>query len=283
MLDISPEVDDLIDLALSEDRVFNDATTSALLTDSDTAVGVIRAKTDGIVAGINVALAVFRRLDVSVGLCQITHDGDILSPGADIARIHGKVSTILRGERTALNFLQRMSGIATETNKYVEAVKDFSAQIVDTRKTVPGFRYLDKYAIRAGGGRNHRMDLSDGILIKDNHIEILRHRGLGLLDVLKLAMRQAAHTLKVEVEIANLDQLEEALKGGAHIIMLDNMSIENMAKAVCIVDGRAVLEASGGITIGNVRDVAATGVDIISIGALTHSVIAMDISLDLEP
>ena len=156
MLEISPEVDDLIDLALSEDRVFNDATTSALLTDNDIGVGVMRAKSSGIIAGVNIALAVFRRLDGFVELSQSIHDGDTLSPGAEIARIYGKVSTILRGERTALNFLQRMSGIATETNKYVEAVKDFPAQIVDTRKTVPGLRYLDKYSVRAGGGRNHK-------------------------------------------------------------------------------------------------------------------------------
>lgn len=282
MLEISPEVDDLIDLALSEDRVFNDATTSALLTDNDIGVGVMRAKSSGIIAGVNIALAVFRRLDGFVELSQSIHDGDTLSPGAEIARIYGKVSTILRGERTALNFLQRMSGIATETNKYVEAVKDFPAQIVDTRKTVPGLRYLDKYSVRAGGGRNHRMDLSDGVLIKDNHIEVLRHRGVGLLKVLERAMSQTRHTLKVEVEVNDLEQLAEALKSGAHIIMLDNMSIENMAKSVGIVDGRAVLEASGGITIENVREVAATGVDLISIGALTHSVTAMDISLDLE-
>jgi len=282
LIEISPEVDDLIDLALSEDRVFNDATTRALLTDNDIGVGVIRAKSSGIIAGVNIALAVFRRLDGFVELSQSIHDGDTLSPGAEIARIYGKVSTILRGERTALNFLQRMSGIATATNEYVEAVKDFPAQIVDTRKTVPGLRYLDKYAVRAGGGKNHRMDLSDGVLIKDNHIELLRHRGVGLLQALESAMGEAPHTLKVEVEINNLEQLAEVLKSGAHIVMLDNMSIENMVKAVGIVDGRAVLEASGGITIENVRDVAATGVDLISIGALTHSVTAMDISLDLE-
>ncbi len=282
MLEITPQVEHLIDLALAEDQVFNDATTAALLKPSYTALGILRSKGHGVVAGVAVAMAVFRRIDSTVDIHPLIEDGHSLEPGSTIARVVGQVSTILRGERTALNFIQRMSGIATETARYVKAVEGHPAQIVDTRKTAPGLRYLDKHAVRAGGGRNHRMHLADGVLVKDNHIEVLRHRGVTLTHLVEMALRESPHTLKVEVEVTNFEQLEQALEGGAHIIMLDNMSIPDMEQAVRIVNGRALIEASGGITLDNVQQVAATGVDIISIGALTHSAKALDISLDLE-
>jgi len=196
--------------------------------------------------------------------------------------VRGSAAGILRAERIALNFMQRMSGIASDTNRYVQAVDGLKARIVDTRKTVPGHRYLDKYSVRMGGGYNHRLNLADGILIKDNHIQANRFREMGLKDVIQLALARASHTIKVEVEVETMDQVKEALEAGAHIIMLDNMSVPEMADAMKVIGGRAIVEASGGITYDTVRAVAETGVDLISIGGLTHSVDALDISLDLE-
>ena len=281
MLEVTPEVQHLIDLALAEDQVFNDATTSALIRPNVWGVGTFHAKAHGILAGLDVALAVFHRVEPSVETEALMQDGHGLEPGSTIARVAGKASTILRGERTALNILQRMSGIATETARYVKAVEGYRVKIVDTRKTAPGLRYLDKHAVRVGGGHNHRMNLADGVLIKDNHIELLRHRGMTLPGILEQAREMAPHTLKIEVEVTNLAELEEVLEGGAHIIMLDNMSLEDMSKAVEVVGERALIEASGGITLENVAAVAETGVDLISVGALTHSVTALDISLDI--
>ena len=279
---LPPEVYRLIDAALSEDQTFNDPTTATLVPPEITAVGILRAKADGVLAGGSVAQAVFHRVDPELEAVTLLEDGSPLSPGDDIARVLGSAGGILRAERVALNFLQRMSGIASDTNLYVQAIAGCRARIVDTRKTVPGHRYLDKYAVRMGGGHNHRLNLADGILIKDNHIEALRSRELGLGDVIKLALDRASHTIKVEVEVETLDQLHEALDAGAHVIMLDNMPVDTMREAMNIVDGRAVVEASGGINLETVRAVAETGVDLISIGALTHSVQALDISLDLQ-
>jgi nicotinate-nucleotide pyrophosphorylase (carboxylating) len=279
---LPPEVHQLIDAALTEDQVFNDPTTMTLVPPEIMGVGMIRAKALGILAGTDVALAVFQRVDPSLDTEALLSDGTELSPGADIARVAGSAGSILRAERIALNFLQRMSGIASDTHIYVEAVRGLNARIVDTRKTAPGHRYLDKYAVRMGGGHNHRLNLADGILIKDNHIQALRSREFGLPEVIKLALSRASHTIKVEVEVESLEQLREALAAGAHIIMLDNMTVDTMRQAMEIVAGRAVVEASGGIDLETVRAVAETGVDLISVGALTHSVTALDISLDLE-
>ena len=282
MIHLTPEVQHLIDLALAEDQVFSDPTTAALIPPDLKGTGVIRSKAQGVVAGLDVALAVFRRVDPELGTESLMSDGASVAPGDDLARVEGSAASILRAERPALNFLQRMSGIATDTARYVKVVEACRARIVDTRKTVPGLRYLDKYAVRAGGGGNHRLNLADGILIKDNHIEALRSREIGLGDTVKLALERAPHTIKVEVEVTNQEELREALDAGAHIIMLDNMSIEEMRRAVETVAGRAVLEASGGVNLETVREVAETGVDLISVGSLTHSVKALDLSLDLE-
>ena len=195
--------------------------------------------------------------------------------------VSGSVASILKAERTAVNFLQRLSGIATQTRRYVDAVKSYPAQIVDTRKTTPGLRKLEKYAITMGGGRNHRQNLADGILIKDNHIEALALQGLGIGDVVRKALAGASHTIKVEIEVETLEQLEEVLDAGADLVLLDNMSVERMSEAVRIASGRAILEASGGINLDTVAQVAATGVDIISVGALTHSATALDFGLDM--
>ena len=282
MSQLPPEVYNLIDAALSEDQSFNDPTTQALIPADIQAVGMVRAKAVGMLAGVDVCLAVFHRLDSALKTEGLKDDGSALSPGDDIARVEGSAASILRAERVALNFLQRMSGIASDTNLYVQAVQGCNSRIVDTRKTAPGHRYLDKYSVRMGGGHNHRLNLADGILIKDNHIEALRSREMGLGQVVQLALFRASHTIKVEVEVETLEQLREALDAGAHIIMLDNMSVETMREAMGIVNGRAVVEASGGINLETVRSVAETGVDLISIGGLTHSATALDISLDLE-
>ena len=281
MLEITPEIQHLIDLALVEDQVFNDATTGILIDPNVGGVGTFCAEAHGTLAGLDTALAVFQRIETSVEAAPLMADGHILAPGAKIARVSGRASTILRGERIALNILQRMSGIATETALYVRAVEGSGVRIIDTRKTAPGLRWLDKYAVKVGGGHNHRMHLADGVLIKDNHIEFLKSRGMSLSEVLEWARERASHTLKIEVEVSTLSEMEEALKGRADIILLDNMSLEEMTMAAKMAGGRAVLEASGGITLENVAAVAATGVDLISVGALTHSVKALDISLDI--
>ena len=277
-----PEVYRLIDSAVAEDQTFNDPTTLAVVPSEVRGVGMLRAKADGVLAGVDVALEVFRRVDPNLNARALLSDGSRLYSGSDIAVVSGPAGPILRAERIALNFLQRMSGIATATNRYVEAVGGLNSRIVDTRKTAPGHRYLDKYAVRMGGGQNHRLNLADGILIKDNHIQANRFREMGLAQVIGLALERASHTIKVEVEVETLNQVREAVDAGAHIIMLDNMSVDLMREAMALIDGRAVVEASGGINMDTVRAVAETGVDLISIGALTHSVAALDISLDLE-
>ncbi len=282
MIHLTPDVQNLIDRALAEDQTFSDPTTHSLIPPDLNGFGLIRSKAIGVLAGVDVSLAVFRRVDPRLRVEVLTEDGASLAPGDSIAQVEGSAASILRAERPALNFLQRMSGIATDTSRYVKAVEGLKSKIVDTRKTVPGLRYLDKYAVRAGGGANHRLNLADGILIKDNHIAALRSRGLNLKEIVKLALERASHTIKVEVEVTNLEELQEALEAGAHIIMLDNMSLDAMRQGVDVVNGRAILEASGGINMETARAVAETGVDLISIGGLTHSVKALDISLDLE-
>ena len=282
MIHLTPDVQSLIDQALAEDQTFNDPTTGTIIPLELKGFGFLRAKANGILAGVEVSLAVFRRVDPQLRTEALLSDSATLVPGDSIARVEGSAASILRAERPALNFLQRMSGIATDTSRYVKLVAGFRAKIVDTRKTVPGLRYLDKYAVRAGGGANHRLNLADGILIKDNHIAALRSQGLSLGETVKLTLERASHTIKVEVEVTNIEELQEALEAGADIIMLDNMSLDDMRRAVEMVNGRAVMEASGDINLETVRSVAETGVDLISIGSLTHSVKALDISLDLE-
>jgi len=279
---LPPEVHRLIDSALSEDQTFNDPTTQALVPPEIRSVGMLRAKAHGVLAGVDVAAAVFQRVDAALDMRTLMADGSTLAPGDDIASVEGPAGSILRAERIALNFMQRMSGIASETNRYVQAVQGCRSCIVDTRKTAPGMRFLDKYAVRMGGGYNHRLNLADGILIKDNHIQALRSQGLSLTEIIQLALARASHTIKVEVEVETLEETKEAVEAGAHIIMLDNMPPDLMRQAMELIDGRAVVEASGGITMGTVRAVAETGVDLISIGGLTHSPTALDISLDLE-
>ena len=285
MLRITPEIEALIDRALAEDLAIGDPTTEALIPRDMRGRARIVAKEDGVLAGVDVALAVFRRWDRSLTTRALLPDGARLvamdAGRSVVAEVEGGVASVLMAERTALNFAQRLSGIATQTRSYVDAVKGHRARIVDTRKTTPGLRTLEKYAVRVGGGRNHRMNLGDGILVKDNHIEALRSGGTGITEAVERARRGASHTVNIEVEVENLDQAAEALEAGVDILLLDNMGVEQMAEAVRLVGGSAVTEASGGITLANVRAVAATGVDIISVGGLTHSVKALDLSLEL--
>ncbi|MEE3249570.1 MAG: carboxylating nicotinate-nucleotide diphosphorylase, partial [Chloroflexota bacterium] len=257
-------------------------TTQAVVPPEIQGTGWLRAKATGVLAGVDVAIAVFQRVDPNLNASAVLQDGAPLCPGDNIAVVRGSAAGILRAERIALNFMQRMSGIASDTNRYVEAVRGLNVRIVDTRKTVPGHRFLDKYSVRMGGGYNHRLNLADGILIKDNHIQANAFREMGLKDVIQLALAGASHTIKVEVEVESMDQVQEALEAGAHIIMLDNMSVPEMVEAMKVIGDQAIVEASGGITYDTVRAVAETGVDLISIGGLTHSVDALDISLDLE-
>lgn len=277
-----PEVQDLIRRAVQEDLCLGDPTTDCLIPPDLLGKGVIFAKKEGVLCGVEVALAVFHQIDPSVRGEILAWDGERLRPGHKILAIWGPVASLLKGERTALNFLQHLSGIATGTAQFLEAIRGTKACIVDTRKTIPGLRLLEKYAVRIGGGRNHRMNLGDGILIKDNHLEAMRAQGFTLRDAVQRARRYAPHTLRVEVEVTSLDEVREALAAGADLILLDNMSLEDMRKAVALVNGRALLEASGGITLETVRAVAETGVDIISSGSLTHSAKALDISMDIE-
>ena len=278
---ITAQIQNLIDAALAEDVGNGDPTTDILVPPDLAGRAALVAKRDGVLAGVDVAAAVFTRFDPSLSARALMADGDVVSAGDRLAEIAGGVSSILKAERTAVNFLQRMCGVASETRRYVNAARGFRAQIVDTRKTTPGLRALEKYAVSVGGARNHRRNLSDGILIKDNHIQALAMRGGGVGDAVKIAAARAPHTLKVEIEVDTIPQLREALEAGADLILLDNMSADEMREAVEIVDGRAVLEASGGVTLDAVAEIARTGVDIISVGALTHSAPSLDISLDL--
>ena len=281
-LRIDAAVTALIDRALAEDRTSHDVTTDTLIPPGMPGAATLIAKSPGVLAGAEVARAVFQRAEPTLRAELLMEDGAALRPGDAVARVEGPVGGILRAERCALNFLQHMSGIATETARYASEVAGTGAAIVDTRKTVPGLRALQKYAVLVGGGRNHRMDLADGVLIKDNHIAALRAQEVGLAEIVRRAKEGAPHTLKVEIEVESMEEAREALEARADIILLDNMPPEEMRRVVEMIGGRALVEASGGITLETVREVAETGVDIISVGALTHSVTALNISLDLD-
>jgi len=268
-------VDDIIKTALNEDINYIDSTTDLLIDENDRSDAYFIAKASGIVAGLDVALRVFELLDENVIIERHFRDGDKVEKGDIIANFSGKTAALLKGERTALNLLQHMSGIATYTGKCVAAVEGTNASICDTRKTLPGLRALQKYSVVMGGGRNHRYNLSDAAMLKDNHIDAYG----GITNAVNALRKKAGHMLKIEVETRNFEELKEALECKADIIMLDNMSCEDMKKAVEITAGRAKLEASGNVTLDNIREVALTGVDIISLGALTHSVSAFDISM----
>lgn len=271
-------LDRLIDTALAEDIHTGDITTRALLREKQPATARLVAKEDFVLAGIFVVERVFNRLGAVVAFSPCYGEGARVTNGSVIATLAGDAADLLMGERVALNLLQRMCGIATITSRFVQAVQGTRARIVDTRKTTPGLRELEKYAVRVGGGFNHRTGLYDGVLIKENHIAAAG----GIREAVSRARAYIPHTLKIEIETETLGQVEEALAAGADVIMLDNMSLADMSAAVALVSGRVPLEASGGVSLDTVRSIAETGVDIISVGALTHSARAMDISMLLE-
>jgi len=268
--------------ALKEDLGQGDVTTDALIPPALSARALILVKASGVLAGIEVAEIVFQQVDPSLIFERLAQDGTRVQAGSIVGVVTGKAAGILKAERVALNFLQRMSGIATETARFVAAVAGTRARILDTRKTTPGLRLLEKYAVRAGGGQNHRQNLGDGVLIKDNHLAALRAGGVGLGEGVKRARANVSPHLKIEVEVDTVEQAQIALDAGADILLLDNMGTADMRRAVELAQGRALTEASGGITLDNVRAVAETGVDFISIGALTHSVKALDISIEFD-
>lgn len=267
--------DDLIQLALQEDIGPGDITTDNLVAPDTRGKGIIVAKQELVIAGLQVAEKVFKALEPQIDFEALFADGDRIPAGSSVVRIEGTLGGLLRGERTALNFLQRLSGIATQARTFVGEVAGTSVKLVDTRKTTPGWRVLEKYAVRTGGAHNHRMGLYDGVLIKDNHIAASG----GIAEAVNEIRSRVSHLVKVEVEVSDLTQIEEALRAKADVIMLDNMDLAQIKKAVAAVNGRALVEVSGNVTKADLKQLAATGVDIISAGALTHSAKAVDLSM----
>ena len=274
----SPMIDKLIDLALAEDISGGDITTESTIRASQQGIGTIITKSVGVIAGLPIVKRDLSHIDPSLDFHQLVSDGTKVEPMTPIAEVTGCAKSILTGERTALNFLQKLSGTATLTAEFVDVVKNTKTKIVDTRKTTPGWRLLQKYAVRVGGGKNHRFGLYDGILIKDNHIVAAG----GIQRAVEMARSSAPHTAKIEIEVETINQVEEALRVKADILLLDNMNNKTMQAAVKKVNGNAITEASGGITLDRIQEISEIGVDFISVGALTHSAMPLDISLDLQ-
>lgn len=271
-------VDNLIKEAISEDINYIDVSADYLIPENQRNDSYFVAKADGVLCGLDIAMRVFTLLDDTFTYTVHKNDGDEVKAGDLIVEFNGKTACLLKGERTALNIIQHMSGIATATNKAVKLVDGTNASVTDTRKTLPGLRALQKYAVVCGGGKNHRYNLSDGAMLKDNHIDA----GGGITNAVAILRSKLGHMVKIEVETRNFDEVKEAVEAGADIIMLDNMTNAQMKECVDYIDGRAKTEASGNITLDNIADVAKTGVDIISLGALTHSVKAFDISMKMR-
>ena len=271
-------IDDIIKNALKEDINYLDTATAYVIPEDAVTTAKFISKAQGVLCGIEVAMRVFTLLDPDVKFTLYKKDGDRIEKGDLIATMQGRASMLLQGERTALNLLQHMSGIATATNECAELVKGTNVSIADTRKTLPGLRAIQKYAVTCGGGKNHRFNLSDCAMLKDNHIDA----GGGITATVNKLREKIGHTVKIEVETRNMDEVREAVSAGADIIMLDNMTAQQMKEAVTFIDGRALTEASGNITAENIREKALSGVDIISMGALTHSVQAFDISMRID-
>ena len=268
----------LVRYALEEDLGSGDATTRATVSPNAPGEAILIARESLILAGMAVFKQTFLEIDPTLIFVERYKDGEAVPAGSTVCRIRGRLAAILSGERTALNFLQRMSGIASLTRRYVEIIRGSQAKILDTRKTAPGLRWFDKYAVRTGGGHNHRFGLFDGILIKDNHIAAAG----SISKAVSLAKERSPHTLRVEVEVEDLSGVKEACEAGADIILLDNMTPAAMKEAVQLINGRALVEASGGITKDTIEEIARTGVDFISVGALTHSPAAADFSLEIN-
>ena len=277
------QIDHIIDLALAEDISHGDVTSEALIPPELQGKASILVKAEGILAGGEVAKKVFLKVDPSLKVEVLIKDGTKVKSGDIAATIVGTVASILKAERVVLNFLNKLSGIASQTAQYIAKTQGLNVKITDTRKTTPGLRLLEKYAVRMGGGQNHRFHLGDGILIKDNHLAALRALGMSLKAIVAKAKQNVPQDLKVEVEVNTTQEAVDAAEAGADIIMLDNMNLEEMHQVVSLLPSQVKTEASGGITLGNVRQAATTGVNLISIGALTHSPKALDISIEFDP
>ncbi|OPZ91238.1 MAG: putative nicotinate-nucleotide pyrophosphorylase (carboxylating) [Firmicutes bacterium ADurb.Bin419] len=272
------DIDRIIINSLKEDMPSGDITTDNIIDENAKSDAKMIAKNSGVIAGLDIAKRVFELLDPEVLFEKQIKEGQWVNKGDVIVTIHGNSRALLKGERTALNLLQRLSGIATKTREYADKIKHLKAKVVDTRKTTPGLRILEKYAVRVGGGTNHRFCLSDGVLIKDNHIKAAG----GIKKAIDLVRDKIPHTIKIEVETETIDEVIEAIDGRADIIMLDNMGLDIMKEAVKIINGKAIVEASGNVNLNSIVDIAETGVDIISVGSLTHSVNAFDISMKIS-
>ncbi|MBN1374970.1 MAG: carboxylating nicotinate-nucleotide diphosphorylase [Dehalococcoidia bacterium] len=277
-----PHIEELIENAIDEDMPAGDVTTDSLVPAHSKGKADFLAKSSGILAGIDIAKLVFLKVDPFLKFLAFIRDGSPLKPGDILATVEGDVAGIYKAERASLNFLQHLSGIATYTHLYVEAVKGLPVKILDTRKTIPGLRILEKYAVLMGGGQNHRLNLSDMALIKDNHIAILRRQGLSIKEIIQKARSSVPGHIKIEIETTSTKEALEAARAGADIVMLDNMDVNDIQKAVKLINRKAITEASGGVNLDTVRAIAMTGVDWISVGAITHSAKALDISLDIQ-
>ena len=277
------QINNIIDLALTEDVSHGDATSQALIPPELEGQASILVKAKGVLAGIETAKKVFLRVDPSLKVKVLVKDGSKIQPGDTVATVFGSVASILKAERVVLNFLSRLSGIASQTAQYVAKTHGLEVNIIDTRKTTPGLRLLEKQSVCSGGGQNHRFHLSDGILIKDNHLVALRALGMSLKEIIAKAKKNARRGLKIEVEVNTPEEALGAAEAGADIILLDNMSPDEMRRVMSLLPSQVMVEASGGITLANVHAVAETGINCISVGALTHSSKALDISLELEP
>lgn len=282
MIPVIPAIDEIIERALAEDAPWGDITSEAFLPVSATASATLNAREPGVFSGAAVFARVFELVDPDVGVELAAEDGEPFPAGAVLARVDGSARSVLRAERVALNLVQRMSGIATLTARYVEAVAGTPVRVVDTRKTTPGLRVLERQAVRDGGGHNHRFSLSDAVLAKDNHLAVLTASGVDLGTAIASARARIPHTTHLEVEVDRIDQIEPVVSAGVDTIMLDNFTVDELREGVRIVAGRTLVEASGGVNLDTIAQIAATGVDVISVGALTHSVRALDLGLDVE-
>ena len=275
-------IEEGVQRALNEDAPWGDVTSEHLIPGKATATAELSAREAGVFSGADVFAAAFLLTDPSLDVQLFLEDGDTFVAGQELGVVTGSARSVLTAERIGLNFVQRMSGIATLTAKYVEAVADTKARIVDTRKTTPGLRAFERHAVVSGGGRNHRFSLSDAVMAKDNHLAILTAGGKDLTTELRRVKNELPHTMKLEVEVDRLDQIPAVLAAGVDIIMLDNFTLDDLRAGVSLIAGKAVVEASGGVNLDTVAAIAATGVDVISVGALTHSARALDLGLDVK-
>lgn len=276
------QIQRIVAVALEEDLGYGDITTDNLVPADTQARAAVVYRSPGVVCGMDVLAEVFRALDPAVTIDRLVPEGKAVGRGTAVAVVKGRARSILKGERVALNFVQRMAAIATATAQYVKAVEGLLVHVIDTRKTAPGLRVLERYAVRVGGGRNHRFNLADGVLVKDNHLVALRNQGIGTVEALRMLRDRVPHTVRVQVEVDRVDQIPEVLEAGVDAILFDNFTPEQVREAVRLVNGRAITEVSGGVRLETIRAYAEAGVNVISSGALTHSTPVLDVGIDFE-